>query len=105
MQTLVQLDLLERRHASEDLEAAIGDLSEARVVRAQLQATDMLRRDVRRLAAVHTRQTFELLATTDVAEAAIGHIDRRQLAQRREVGQRGERLVTDLLATHTKGAK
>ena len=102
---LVELDLLERRHAPQNLQAAVGDLRQPRVVVPQRQAGDVFGGGVCRLAAVHARQAFQLRATADVGKAGIDHVNRRELAKRRELRQHRQRPIADVLAAHAEASK
>src|SRR5215813_3486634 len=83
---LSELDLFERRHASKDLQAAVGDPGLAGVIGLQPgQAGDTLGRRVSRVAAVHEPGFYQPLATTRVAEALVEHVHRHQRPQSRKV--------------------
>ena len=82
---------------AKDLQAAVGDLCEARVVVLEREAFDMRRRDVGRLAAVHAREALQARAVADVDEALVGDVDGRELAQRGKRRQQRQRVRADML--------
>src|ERR1051325_1693847 len=101
---LIKLDLLQGRHPAEYREAAIRDLSQSSVIVVQLQSRDVLRSNVRCIAAIHARQTVQTPASSYMAEGVIVHADRRQFLKHRKVRQGRERLVIHLLATDAETA-
>src|SRR5262245_48774565 len=101
----VQLDLLERGHTAEDLPAAVGNLRQTGVVVAQREPRDVLRGRVRRVPAIHTPEAFQALAAADVPEAVVLNTDGRELAKGWKPGQRGQRVVSDMLAAHAEASK
>ena len=103
---LPKLDLFERRHASKDLQAAVGDLGLAGVIGLQSgQAGVTLGRRVSSVAAVHEPGFFQPLVATHVAEALVGHVHRHQRPQNRKARQSGQCRVIHVLAGHHQPAQ
>ena len=57
------------------------------------------------LAAIHAREAFEAAAPADVAEAGIAQADRRQLAQRRELGEQCQHAIVHLFQPDAHGGQ
>ena len=103
---LSELDLFERRHASKDLQAAVGDLGLAGVRGLQPgQAGDTPGRRVSRVAAVPEPDFFQPLAATHVTEAPVGHVHRHQRLQSWKTRQSGQCRVIHVLAAHRQPAQ
>ena len=101
----VQFDLFQGRHATEDFQAAIGDLCQPGVIVVQRQACDVLRGKVGCVTAIHARQALQARAGADVTEAVIFHVDGREFAQCRKVRQGRKSLIVHILAANTDSAQ
>src|ERR1700728_337092 len=84
--TLPELEVFERGHAAQNLQAAISDPGLARIVRLQpRQARDMLGGRVARILAIHAPQTFEVFTAAHVTEPGVRHVHRQDLPERGKV--------------------
>ena len=87
---LPELELFERRHSPQNLQAAIRYERLASVIGPQpRQAREVLRGRIPGLPAIHTPQTFEVRAKADVAEPRVRYVHGHQFAENGEARQYG----------------
>lgn len=102
LQSVIEVHLLERFHAPEDFETLVTDLRQAGIVVLEGQTPDMPRRRIPGLPTIHAREAFEFWAGADVSKPLVIEINGRQLTQRRELRQGGQRRGGDVLASDSE---